>query len=105
MGSEELAHGLLNPTAGLRAGHEEIAGLDVKGTSAVAKLSLADGGEANLTVEAKVGEDLGFDVPFVRPGFQLGRQRGGVLDRILHNLKHQNKEIDPLPSSNTSRQR
>lgn len=91
LGGEELAHGLLNPTAGLGAGHEEVAGLDVKGTTAVAKLSFADGGEANFTVEAEVCEDSGFDVPFVRPGLQLGRQGCGVFNGVLHNLKHQNK--------------
>lgn len=69
--------------------------MDVQGASAVAKLSLAYRGEANFTVEAEVCEDLGFDVPFVRPGLQLGRQGGGVLNGVLHNLKHQKKGIDP----------
>jgi len=92
---EELANTLLDPMAGLGASDEEVTGLNEQGTTAVAKLSLADGGEANFTVEAEVGEDLGFDVPLVRPGFQLGRQLGGVTYGVFHILKHQKKGIDP----------
>jgi rhamnose utilization protein RhaD (predicted bifunctional aldolase and dehydrogenase) len=61
-----------------------VTALNEQGATAVAKLSLADGGEANFTVEAEVGEDLGFDVPLVRPGFQLGRQLGRVTYGVFH---------------------
>ena len=81
---EELADALLDPLAGMGASDEEVTALNEQGTTAVAKLSLADGGEANFTVEAEVGEDLGFDVPLVRPGFQLGRQLGRVTYGVFH---------------------
>ena len=70
--------------AGLGAGNEQVTGLNEQGTAAVAKLSLADGGETDFAIAAEVGEDLGFDVPLVRPGFQLRRQLGGVTYGVFH---------------------